>query len=374
MTVARRRAGEPLLALGLVVVGWVALRTMALSGHDVPPYGSLRAEPGARPVADASQPVAKTTRATAAEVLAPPTFVAPPPAVRFTPAQNTVPRHVFDQSRLIPQPAFAPVPATVASSHLMLWIAAMSRVQLPPELAAVVFPAGVPPVLPASDKPRERRWSGDAWLLARKGNGGPQAASLFGPTYGGSQAGAVLRYRLAPPSAHLPTAYARATAALGRSGEREIAVGLSARPLAGLPVRVAAELRATDHRLGTRIRPAVAAISELPAVDLPLRFRAEVYGQAGYVGGSGATAFADGQFRLDRPLSRLGNAEIRAGGGVWGGAQKGAARLDVGPSAVLGGLSFGATGTARLTVDWRLRVAGNAEPASGPALTLSAGF
>ena len=32
------------------------------------------------------------------------------------------------------------------------------------------------------------------------------------------------------------------------------------------------------------------------------------------------------------------------------------------------------SGGGRLTADWRFRVAGNAAPASGPALTLSAGF
>jgi hypothetical protein len=64
--------------------------------------------------------------------------------------------------------------------------------------------------------------------------------------------------------------------------------------------------------------------------------------------------------------------EVRAGGGVWGGAERHAARLDVGPTAAL---SF-RLGDAplRLAVDYRWRVAGDAAPQSGPAFTFSAGF
>jgi hypothetical protein len=64
---------------------------------------------------------------------------------------------------------------------------------------------------------------------------------------------------------------------------------------------------------------------------------------------------------------------VRAGAGAWGGAQKGASRLDLGPAATMG-LGLGASASARLALDWRFRVTGDAAPSSGPALTLSAGF
>jgi hypothetical protein len=121
------------------------------------------------------------------------------------------------------------------------------------------------------------------------------------------------------------------------------------------------------------VRPAAFAYTELPPLELPHGARAEFYGQAGYVGGDFASAFADGQLRVDGRLLRLGRGELRAGGGAWGGAQKGASRLDIGPTATLG-VPMGGTAAARVGVDWRFRVAGNAAPASGPALTLSAGF
>lgn len=116
----------------------------------------------------------------------------------------------------------------------------------------------------------------------------------------------------------------------------------------------------------------MALISEFPQLPLPLGARAEAYAQVGYVSGRAATAFADGQVRIERQLLKLGRAELRAGGGAWGGAQDGVSRVDIGPSATLG-LGLGQT-NARLAVDWRFRVAGNAAPASDPAVTLSAGF
>ena len=149
-------------------------------------------------------------------------------------------------------------------------------------------------------------------------------------------------------------------------------MGFSFRPIPGLPVRLMTEGRVTRTSSGTIIRPAAALVSELPPARLPLGTRAEAYLQAGYVGGRGATAFVDGQARLEKPLVRASSFELRAGGGVWGGAQRGASRLDVGPTATVS-FHVGPVGT-RLSADYRWRVAGNAAPGSGPVVTLSAGF
>jgi hypothetical protein len=246
---------------------------------------------------------------------------------------------------------------------------------------------GVPAAAPfqpqARPGDRRDRWSVDSWVLLRGGTGGALSTGPAPSTYGASQAGAVLRYRLFPESRHRPAAYFRTTGALNGSGEREMALGVAARVLPSLPVIAQAEVRATSVPFGTLVRPAVMAVSELAPFPLPYKLRGEVYAQAGYVGGRYATAFADGQFRADRNIGKLGRAEVRAGGGIWGGAQKGASRLDVGPSATIGmgleGMRMGKlkldeSAAARLGIDWRFRVAGDAAPASGPALTLSAGF
>ncbi|MCJ2187948.1 hypothetical protein [Novosphingobium beihaiensis] len=190
--------------------------------------------------------------------------------------------------------------------------------------------------------------------------------------YGASQLGAVLRYRLRPASRHRPAVYLRGTAALGMVRETSAALGLSARPLPALPVTVAVEgrLAGEDH---PSVQPAVLAYTELPPMALPLGLRAESYLQAGYVGGDFATAFADGQLRIDESVLRLGRGDLRLGGGIWAGAQKGAARFDAGPSASLS-IPLGRRVFSRVALDWRFRAAGNAAPGSGPAVTLSAGF
>jgi hypothetical protein len=205
----------------------------------------------------------------------------------------------------------------------------------------------------------------------REGSSAPLAA--VGSSYGRSQAGGVLRYRLAPTSGHRPAAYARVSRALSGPSETELAAGLSARPFARIPVSLAAELRVTDRSLDREVRPAAFAVTELPPLSLPRGLRAETYLQAGYVGGRFATAFVDGQARLDAGFAKLGRGgEVRLGAGAWGGAQKGAARLDVGPGATVG---FGlGKAWSRVALDYRIRLAGHASPRIGPALTISAGL
>lgn len=182
----------------------------------------------------------------------------------------------------------------------------------------------------------------------------------------------MLRYRLAPTSPHQPMVYLRANVAIDSPNERDLAAGMSLRPLSRVPLRAAAELRATQDASRTRLRPSAYVVTELAPIKLPKGFRAEAYAQAGVVGGPGATAFVDGQLRVDRPVASLAGMELRGGGGLWGGAQDGAERVDVGPGLTLG-MPLGRS-SARLSADWRFRIAGQAAPASGPAITLSAGF
>lgn len=236
----------------------------------------------------------------------------------------------------------------------------------PPGMAGTATPQ------PAAQKPR--RWSADAWALLRRDSaGGIASPGALPATYGASQAGAVLRYRLATASPYRPAFYMRTTSSMGRLQETSAAVGLSARPLPRLPVIAAVEARLTEQGGSRRFQPAAMAITELPPFRLPAKFRGEAYAQAGYVAGSFATPFADGQFRADRALLSVGKVDTRVGAGVWGGVQKGAARLDAGPSASIV-MPMGRGTTGRVAIDWRFRLAGDAVPDSGPAVTLSAGF
>jgi hypothetical protein len=217
------------------------------------------------------------------------------------------------------------------------------------------------------------RWSMDAWALVRDDKGARPRDGTLPATYGASQTGAVLRYRLAMASGHKPSVYARTTSTLGSLNETSLALGLSARPFATVPIVAAVEGRVVDQSGNRRVQPAAMAVTELAPVALPAGLRAEIYAQGGYVGGRFATPFADGQVRVDRSLLTVGRIEARLGGGAWGGIQEGASRLDAGPgmvvSAPLTPKLFG-----RIAIDWRFRVAGNAELGSGPAMTVATGF
>lgn len=283
----------------------------------------------------------------------------------------------------------APAPARMIVGHSLMLVAGLSHVEMPPLFQAyldnfvrkekaqlaLVEPAPMAARLQPSASidaanRSQSRWSADGWLHLRRDTTTPVLSGR--PSYGRSQAGAVLRYRLAPNLGNKPQAYVRVSSAIEGAKDHEVSAGISVRPLAKVPVRVAGELRASQTLGGNEIRPAVFAVSEFPPLDGPLGTRANIYVQAGYVGGNNATTFADGQMRVTKPIAKMGPARLDAGGGVWGGAQNNGERLDIGPSA---SVTFD-LGKARskLAVDYRFRVAGDAEPSSGPALTLSAGF
>lgn len=369
---ASRRRGEPLFALAVLLTAWVGTRAMTWES----PLRTIEAM-----VEHVSQPI--PIRNTVTDAVAPARLAVRP---RVMPVPNdSRPPPVRPIAALAPLPVWlppaiaeAPLPPSgdVMASHQLLWLAAMGQLPVPPDVAALMrarAASKAESARPTRAVRRLDRWSLDSWLLLRSDETGEAAASGGLASYGASQAGAVVRYRLAPDSAHRPVAYVRATQALAAGKETELAAGIAARPVAAVPVSLYAEARVTRHGGGeTELRPAAFAVTELPPVHLPFGFRGEVYAQAGYVGGRFATAFADGQARVDREVARFDLAKVRAGAGVWGGAQKGAARLDIGPTASLD-LEIG-DAPARLALDYRWRIAGEAAPGRGIAVTLSTGF
>ncbi len=400
---ARRLRGQPLAAFSLLLGLWVVARVVTWE-----PLLADRVEAASRPagaVAHHSQiPAARVpapvtvpisvglsanrgptvwTRhgATLAPAASVPVFVPrldePLPVAGADRAPlGQPPVQPLVQSPVTPLPKAQPglLSPRIAAAHQMAWLAGIAQLPLPPEAAAALArrAGGVP--LPAGPVAHGApRWSADGWLLLRQGGGaGASPGGALLPALGASQVGAVVRYRLAPDSAHRPALYLRASSALHQPRGEELAAGIALRPLPRLPVAAMAEARLTQTGAGLRLRPAAALVTELPPVELPGGLRGEAYVQAGYVGGAGATAFVDGQARIEAPLASIGQFRLRAGAGAWGGAQKGANRLDVGPTATIA-VPLG-SGGGRLSADWRFRVAGNAAPTSGPALTLSAGF
>lgn len=237
---------------------------------------------------------------------------------------------------------------------------------------------GFPARAPASARAGSpNRWTLDAWGFWREGSNAAPVSQGRVPIYGASQVGANLQWRARPSSPHDPRVFARAYRAMVRRGENEISLGASARPVPSIPVRVLGELRVTDGVLRTELRPAAFAVTEIAPQKLPFDLTLEAYAQGGYVGGDSATGFADGQIAVTREVARVdsgfaGPVRFSIGGGAWGGAQKGAHRIDIGPTMRVD-VAVGEV-PARVSIDWREQIGGDAAPASGLAATLSTSF
>lgn len=196
----------------------------------------------------------------------------------------------------------------------------------------------------------------DSWLYWRDGNNSVGQLANGPAQLGGSQAGIIFAYHFDPKSKLRPAAYIRATQAIGGSGEGEVAVGMKARPISTLPVDVHAEMRLLDAPAGTEVRPAIVATGGFDDLPVTHGVSARGYGQAGYVGGRYETGFVDGRIVTEKSVTSSDRGKISIGAGIWGGAQRGAARLDVGPSASLVVPVKGAS--LRLSADYRIRIAG----------------
>lgn len=327
--------------LFLVVAGWIALRGVALMVVPAPAPARERPAPA---IAAAAAP-----RFVAPEVAATPE---PPAALATTFAYSIA---------AAPVRALAPRSPDKMSHRQPIDRVAQSLVPGPPVAAPPPFIQ--PPLAPyppaSSDAPTASRLSASAWALVRPSLGSASLAS--GGTLGASQAGARLRYALAPWLA----ASLRASAPLGHRLSGEAAAGVTVTPSPRVPLHLTLERRMALGDGGGRSAFALFAEGGVYGRALPQGFRLDGYAQAGVVGARRRDLFADGAVAITRPLA----GTLSVGGGVWAGAQPGVSRVDVGPR-----LSLRLTPRARVDLDWRQRVAGNARPASGPALTIASDF
>ena len=366
---ASARRGQPIVALIAILMIWTVARAAMWN-----------------PVFEAKGAVAKRVYAgpeIARSVAAPPLVWPLAPVewggksgagkpVSLIAVSPVVLAHAMMPDRTLPDSAAPPQPGIWTESSFVLAPRAGSG-SLAHADAATTGKVFRPGTLRAKNA---KRWSFDQWLLLREGGGVP-AQAVGAASYGASQAGAIARYRLGKAAPHSSFVYARASLAIDAPGsDREAALGLGVRPVPRVPLRVLAEARLVDSRNGpARVRPVVTVVTELPWQELGAGLRAEAYGQAGYAGGAGATAFFDAQAVIDRALGKTMGPlrDVRLGAGAWAGGQKGAVRLDVGPRVSLP-LDLGHGVSSRIALDWRLRVAGNARPESGPALTIASSF
>ena len=363
--------GKPLVFFALMLLGWAGLR-IAIWENPFPVV-----LPQSLPRLLASGPDRETMSAVNSGAIAhrvpalpAPSAHLPQPLPSFQTMEGLEPVPLAQT-----EPLFAE--GMMGAGHNALWMAASAYFPIPTSVGRLINPAQAAPLAPTTAGVERRLqgtalWQMDGWLMMRSGSTAATGAGERPAAYGSSQAGAVLSFRLAPSSLHRPAIYARASKALVEGGESELALGLRARPLAALPLDVHAELRATRSEGMTELRPSAFVTGGLERDDLPLGLLARGYGQAGWVGGKYATGFVDGQIVAERDIAEFDLGQLSAGIGTWGGAQRGAKRLDIGPTASFK-VEIG-DAPARLSADYRIRVAGDAAPGSGVAVTLIGGF
>jgi hypothetical protein len=208
--------------------------------------------------------------------------------------------------------------------------------------------------------PRLDRVQLSSWALLR---GAPSPGALAtGGTLGGSQAGARLTYAVN----RWVAASLRTTSPVGGTRGAEVAGGVRFTPLRSVPVAVTIERRQSiSPHGGGRSAFAIFAEGGLYRRPLPWKFTLDAYLQAGIVGIHSRDYFADGSLAFTRPVW----GRFSAGFGVWGGVQPGVYRVDAGPR-----VSVRVRDNIYAHADWRQRIAGTAQPSSGPALTLAADF
>jgi len=340
--VQRSGRGRPLRFLAAVGVGWIAVRATLLWPD------------GVQPVAG---PIRLMIAPAHAMEMRPMAMVARLRTLALAPLARSV---VRDVGRAAMRAAPSPAVATQSNAR-----------PDPPAAGAPI--AGVPPFVvpppgvfdPVRDPPRRAaRWSGSAWAVTRAGR--TARDDVTGGQLGGSQAG-VRIVRTIDRRGRLALA-GRLTTPFG-AGLREASLGLEWQPTR-LPVRLVAEHRFV---LGEGAGgPGVGMVGGFGPVQVLPGVRAEAYAQAGVLRRTRTEPYADAALRLTHDVGRVGGMRIDVGAGTWGGAQRGAARLDVGPTLAVAVPV--ARKTLRLTLDWRERVAGRARPGSGPALTVGTDF
>jgi hypothetical protein len=333
-------AGRPVWFVGMVVGGWTAMRLLLVLSFDAaadrPDVPRARLAERSPHVEELREHVANLLRTRRQAGM-------PLPPVMILSATASGPVEALGP--MAAQPAFTAPPAAPAYP---------------------VQEAGIPG--PPPEGRQSGRWSGAAWLLWRPE--GAEVALAPAGRLGGAQAGLRVDYALRPASPLRPALYGRVSGALGEPVAAEAAVGIALRPVA-LPVALAIERRAALSH-GGRNDFALIIAGGFYRRPLTRHLRIDGYGQAGMVGLTRPDAFVDGRLTIETVVGHRGSGDIAIGAGLWGGAQPGLARLDIGPQVTVR-LPLGSN-HVRLGLEWRQRIAGAAMPASGPAISAGLDF
>jgi hypothetical protein len=361
--------------LGAAVLAWAAVRAVSLGL--VPGTQALAFDAQAAQPDKPRLPPIEPTPLPPIEPVAPP-YAPPGPVAGYSP-QPAYPAY----AGYPPYPAYPiyiPIPASAARSSAPQIVYLDRAPALPAEINVY---GGAPPMLDsrqpaatASSPVPAPGWQStpsigelklpklpdrlsiSSWATMRNRAGSDSLAN--GGMLGGSQAGARLLWRFDP---HL-SASLRSSAPINSQRGVEAALGLRYQPSARWPVAFTLERRHAFRDYG---QSAFALFAEggLYGRPMPWDSSLDAYFQGGVVDFNNPDWFVDGQAAVTRPVWR----NLSAGLGVWGGAQPGLSRLDIGPRA-----SLRVGSRMRVHVDYRYQLLGNAVPGSGGVVTLAGDF
>lgn len=349
--------------LGAAILVWAAVRAVSLGiipGTQALAFDTRAAQPARAPL-----PPIEPSLLPPIEPLTPPMQVPQPPAIHGS------------YGAFGGYPVYIPIPTAAARSappqviyvtaapsdprEVHVYGSPFPQAEEPAKLA-MLEPAPARQSTPSfSDRPVPKwreRLSISSWAMMRNRAGSDSLAT--GGMLGASQAGARVMWRATPKLA----ASLRASAPINSQRGAEGALGIRYQPLTDLPVAVTLERR---HRFREYGQSAFAIFAEggVYGRSMPWQSTLDGYFQAGLVDFNDPDWFVDGQAAVTRPVWR----NLSAGLGVWGGAQPGLYRIDVGPR-----LSLKVGNRIRAHVDYRYMVAGNAQPGSGAVVTLAGDF
>ncbi len=348
-----------LRATVIIIFGWVGLRTSFL-------LMSSNAEISA-PVTGSPVRQSEATLPIAAAVVDSSAIIAPEMA------QNAVRTNKI-------QPDIAKSEMLVVVTETSKQIIQESFAALLSESARTVTPSQtflpMPPRL-ADDTPYSAPFSRrfpnlsiSAWAILKPAGSGLNLAT--NGQLGASQAGVRVQQPLLQIGQRLPIAFnLRVSAPLDQKLGREAGIGLGTRPVKQVPVELILERRVALDR-GGRNAFAVIAAGGFNDKRLVSKVSLSGYAQTGIVGFARGDSFVDGALQIERALLNQNHTELRLGAGFWGAAQPGVARIDVGP--ILAVKQRLGPASLRISAEYRWRVAGQARPASGPALSIGTDF
>lgn len=222
-----------------------------------------------------------------------------------------------------------------------------------------------------------KAWRVDAYSLIRSGGAGFVSDR---PLLGGGQSGIRLGYTPGPLARRPIELFGRLAIAHDwfdpKGGSGQGAVGTAWMPLGRDGPTVGAERLIAIGREGRNAWAIRVSGGAWHAADAKLPIDLSAYAEAGVVGAGSRDGFAGAQALALYPVAAREGTRIGIGAGVWGSVQDGggrtASRLEFGPSAQLS-QRIG-KGTIELRGEYRFRIAGDAAPGSGPALTVATRF